>query len=109
MNFLFFKSFINDSNVPFRLINTNYLDHLLKVLNFEPFAPNIFLAVLAKRNGQNLFEIPVHHKERETGQVSIIKLRLLKVCFRSLFELFRFSFSANKKLKKLKYLENEKD
>lgn len=107
VNLIFFKTFINDSNVPFRLIRTKYLKNLIEVLGFEPFAPNIFLAVLAKRDGQQLFEIPVTHKERETGQVSIIKLRLLKVCFRSFKELVRFSLSSNSKLEKLSIL-NEK-
>ena len=108
VNLIFFKTFINDSNVPFRLIKTNYLKNLIEVLGFEPFAPNIFLAVLAKRDGQDLFEIPEVHKERETGQVSIIKMRLLKVCFRSFKELVKFSLSAKSKLKKLSIL-NEKN
>lgn len=99
----FFWVYIKDSNVPYRLIDGEYLKKLLAQLpgNPEPFAPNIFVAVLAKRHGQNLFSIPVTHKERETGTVSIVKWNLLKVCFRSARELFNFSWTMSSRVKAL--------
>ncbi|HXS37268.1 MAG TPA: glycosyltransferase family 2 protein [Flavipsychrobacter sp.] len=102
INLLFFGVFITDSNVPYRLIKGDYLPKLLNALHGQPFAPNIFLSVLAKRDGNDLMSIPVTHKERETGQVSIIKWKLLKVCFRTAGELFNFSFTLKKRLKSLK-------
>jgi dolichol-phosphate mannosyltransferase len=102
INLLFFGTYIVDSNIPYRLIKGAYMDKLLKVLPGEPFAPNIFLAVLAKKDGNDLMSIPVVHKERKTGQVSIIKLRLLKVCFRTTKELFGFSRQLKKRLTLLK-------
>ncbi len=102
INMLFFGVFIPDSNVPYRLIKGSYLPKLLAALPGRPFAPNIFLAVLAKRDGNDLMSIPVTHKERETGQVSIIKWKLLKVCFRTARELLIFSFTLKKRLKSLK-------
>lgn len=104
LNLVLFRVYIIDSNIPYRLIKGNYLSKLLKVLPFRPFAPNIFLSVLAKRDGNNLKSIPVIHKKRDTGTVSIIKWKLLKVCFRSAKELFNFSLSLNSILKKLKSL-----
>lgn len=101
LNFLLFRCFIPDANVPYRLIKTDYLRGLLSVLPANPFAPNIFLSVLAKRDGNDLQNIPVTHKERETGQVSIIKLKLLKVCMRSARELANFSMSINSRLRKM--------
>lgn len=101
LNFLLFRCFIPDANVPYRLIKTDYLKGLLSVLPPDPFAPNIFLSVLAKRDGNNLQNIPVTHKERETGQVSIIKLKLLKVCLRSARELTNFSMSINSRLRRM--------
>lgn len=101
LNFLLFRCFIPDANVPYRLIKTEYLKGLLSILPDNPFAPNIFLSVLAKRDGNDIKSIPVEHKERETGQVSIIKMTLLKVCIRSAKELMNFSMSVNSRLAKL--------
>ena len=102
INLMFFRVYIIDSNVPYRLIKGDYLPKLLKALPNNPFAPNIFLSVLAKRDGNDLMSIPVTHKERETGQVSIIKWKLLKVCIRTTRELFNFSFTLGRRLKQLK-------
>jgi dolichol-phosphate mannosyltransferase len=102
INLALFGVYIIDSNIPYRLIKGDYLPKLLNVLPGYPFAPNIFLAVLAKKDGNDLMSIPVTHKERETGQVSIIKWNLLKVCFRTAKELAQLSLGLKSKLKSLK-------
>lgn len=85
-----FGTALRDPNIPYRLIRANFLRGLLNILNAEVFAPNIFLSVMAKRAGANLFEIPIEHEERKTGKVSILRWKLLKVCFRSAKELASF-------------------
>jgi dolichol-phosphate mannosyltransferase len=90
INLLLFGRYIPDVNIPFRLIRGSYLRDLMDRIPPGMFAPNIFLAVLASRDGERLFSIPITHKERETGAVSIIRLKLLKVCVRTAFELWRF-------------------
>jgi glycosyltransferase involved in cell wall biosynthesis len=95
--FLLYRVFVTDSNIPYRLIKGSYLKLLLRDLPGKPFAPNIFLTVMAKKDGNDLKFIPVTHKERETGQVSIIKWKLLKVCFRSAKELLNFAFTIKKR------------
>jgi dolichol-phosphate mannosyltransferase len=102
LNFMLFGIFITDANIPYRLIKGSYLGKLLKAIPEAPFAPNIFLSVLAKKDGNDVMSIPVTHKERETGQVSIIKWKLLKVCFRTAKELTNFSWTLNKRLKTLR-------
>jgi glycosyltransferase involved in cell wall biosynthesis len=94
--FSLYGVWITDSNIPYRLIKGSYLKLLINSLPFRPFAPNIFLSVQARKDGNDLMFIPVTHKERETGQVSIIKWKLLKVCFRSASELLSFAFSIKK-------------
>ena len=101
LNLVLFRTYLKDSNIPYRLIKGSYLAKLLDALPFRPFAPNIFLAVMAKKNGQKLFEIPITHKERETGQVSIVKWGLIKVSMRSAKELFIFNMKWNSIKKKL--------
>lgn len=98
-----YGTYINDANIPFRLIRTTFLNKLLKALPLQtPFAPNIFLSVLAKKSGQKLFNIPVLHKERETGEVSIRHMKLLKVCWQSFKELTQFRLQLNHLVKTLK-------
>lgn len=102
--FALYRVFITDSNIPYRLIKGKYLKMLINDLPGRPFAPNIFLSVMARKDGNDLMFVPVTHKERETGQVSIIKWNLLKVCFRSARELLGFAFSIKKR--DLKQLSN---
>lgn len=98
-----YGTYILDSNIPFRLIRTSYLRKLMNQLpDPAPFAPNIFLAVMAKKSGQELFNIPITHKDRETGTVSIVKWNLWKVCIRSFRELLRFRLELNKKVKMIR-------
>lgn len=98
-----YGTYIMDSNIPFRLIRGSFLRKLLAQLpNPTPFAPNIFLAVMAKKAGFNTFDIPITHKERLTGTVSILKWTLLKVCIQSFKELAQFRFELGSKVKALK-------
>ncbi|AQG82475.1 glycosyltransferase family 2 protein [Spirosoma montaniterrae] len=98
-----YGTYIKDSNIPFRLIRGTFLRRLLEQLpNPTPFAPNIFLAVMAKKAGNETFDIPITHKERQTGTVSILKWKLLKVCMQSFKELAQFRFDLGGKVKALK-------
>lgn len=101
LNFLLFGVWIPDANIPYRLIHGNFLNALLKAMPETVFAPNIFLAIMARRSGQDLVNVPVHHEERKTGTVSILRLKLLKVCFRSAKELMTFRQSLPEKVKQI--------
>lgn len=101
-----YGTYIMDSNIPFRLIRGSFLKKLLAQLPTPtPFAPNIFLAVMAKKAGFNTFDIPITHKERLTGTVSILKWKLLKVCIQSFRELAQFRLELGGKVKALKQPE----
>lgn len=88
--FILFGRYLKDSNIPFRLMRADFLKSLLPYIQNDFFAPNIFLSVLAKLKGQNLFDIPVTHIERQTGVVSIVRWKLIKVCFKSLAQIAKF-------------------
>lgn len=97
-----FGTYINDANIPFRLIKTSFLKKFLSVLPSPiPFAPNVFLSILGKKAKEKLFNIPVIHKERETGEVSIKHLKLLSVCVQSFKELISFRFYLGKYVKEI--------
>jgi dolichol-phosphate mannosyltransferase len=100
---LIYGTYIKDSNIPFRLIRGSFLKKLLAQLPVPtPFAPNIFLAVMARKAGNDLFNIPITHKERQTGTVSILKWKLLKVCFQSFKELAQFRLELGRKVEALR-------
>ncbi|MFM6947833.1 MAG: glycosyltransferase family 2 protein [Aquirufa sp.] len=94
--------YIKDANIPFRLMKTTFLNKLINSLPKQtPFAPNIFIAVMAKKAKQEIFNIPVFHKERETGEVSIKHFKLLKVCWQSFKELLDFRIKLNRIVKNI--------
>jgi len=101
--FLFLGAPIEDSNIPFRLIKGSFLKKLIDNLpQPTPFAPNIFISVMSKRAGQKLFSIPISHKDRHTGEVSIKKMKLLQVCWQSFKELLAFRRDLPRIVKNLK-------
>ncbi len=102
MNLFLFGAWLKDANVPFRLIEGQYLKLLLEAVPATVFAPNIFLSVLAARDGQDLMFIPVGHRERETGKVSIVRWRLIRACLRCVRELAEFRLKLGETLRNLK-------
>lgn len=75
---LLFFCRIKDPNVPFRLIKRECLAKILPRIPRNTFAPNIFLSIIAARDGIPLIFVPVSHRERSTGKVSIIGFKLLR-------------------------------
>lgn len=104
MIYLVFGTWVEDANVPFRLIQGAYLAELLKVLPAKLFAPNIFLTILGAKMGDRLHFMPVQHLARKTGTVSIFRWKLLKVCLRSALEIFLFRWQLSSAVR---YLRNK--
>jgi glycosyltransferase involved in cell wall biosynthesis len=93
MVFITFNIRGKDLNIPFRLIRADYMKTLLGGLPADLFAPNIFLSILAAADGQALMHIPVTHRERQSGSISIVRWKLIKVCLRTVKELIRFRWT----------------
>ncbi|MBY0471633.1 glycosyltransferase family 2 protein [bacterium] len=102
---LVFGVWIDDCNVPYRLIEARYLRQLLDGVPNTVFAPNIFLSILAAKQGQKTFGIPVTHEDRKTGQVSIIKWKLISVCLLSVRELIQFRLALSGLVKRINQME----
>ncbi len=99
---LIYGTNIADANIPYRLIEGKFLEKLIDALPGKtPFAPNIFLSVIAKKAGQDVKNIPIKHVERQTGEVSIRHMKLLKVCWQSFKELLSFRLNLSSIVKKL--------
>lgn len=93
INCILFWTYIADANIPYRLMRADYLRQLMSRMRFVPFIPNIFLSVIARRSGENLLSIPVKHRERKTGTVSILRWKLVKVCFQCTWQLIKLRTS----------------
>jgi len=79
-----------DANCPFRLINNKVHKELIAEIDKEALAPNIMIAILAKKREIKIKEVPVMHRKRKTGKVSIVNWKLICFCFRGLKQLFEF-------------------
>ena len=82
---------IKDANNPFRLMKVSTLKPLLAMIPESTFAPNIFISVLFFFGKSKTAELPVLHKIRKTGEISILRFTLLKVCALSALQLARLS------------------
>ncbi len=81
---VFFKKNINDPNIPYRLINSNFMRDFLTINPSRFIAPNIIMSIHAKK----IFFTKVKHAKRMHGE---IKWPLKK--------LFKFGISLFKDLK----------
>jgi len=85
-NILLFGYELKDANSPFKIIRRYCLDECLKVIDPDAFAPSIMLALTARWKGYRIKEVLVTHLPRMTGEGSIKKWKLLKVCLISLMQ-----------------------
>lgn len=68
-----------DPNVPYRLMDRRLLESYLRQIPKQTFAPNVMLSILAARDGHEPGFVPVHHRARQTGVVSIRGWKTFKV------------------------------
>lgn len=89
LNRLLFGVAVRDANVPFKLIRRPALERILSLIPRGVFAPSIMMSIA----GQRLFrfrEVAVSHRARQTGRISIVRLRLLRACLQCAKELWAF-------------------
>jgi dolichol-phosphate mannosyltransferase len=87
-----FRVNLRDANAPFKLFRRGIWTEARDCVPDGTLAPSLFLAIAAKSRGYNVLEIDVTHKERDTGEVTLRKFRLLKFCakgLRQMLGLFR--------------------
>lgn len=97
---LFFGKGIDDVNVPYRLMRADKLRQIIRRIPSSTFAPNIAIAgafarsSARSRSGPRICNLPVAHHERQTGEVSIKKWKLLRVALRSFVQTIRLRYIA---------------
>ena len=88
IQFLFFVR-IKDSNCPFRLINKDLLIGCIKLIKSDTLIPNIFISIIAAKK-KTLFFKEISHLDRKTGKVSIVNIKLILFCLKSLVQTLNF-------------------
>jgi glycosyltransferase involved in cell wall biosynthesis len=87
---LLFGARITDANIPFKLLRRSIWESARPLIPPDTLAPSLFLAVFAAARGFDVAYLPVPHRERQTGTVSIRRWRLLKFCARAFRQLVAF-------------------
>jgi dolichol-phosphate mannosyltransferase len=82
-----FRVNLSDANAPYKLFRRGIWTETRECVPDGTLAPSLFLAIAAKSRGYNILEIDVTHKERDTGEVTLRKLKLLKFCARGLVQM----------------------
>ncbi len=85
INMLFGKG-VTDVNTPFRLIRTNILKQIVGQIPDDTFAPNIIISGVLSKTRLRIYEHPVPHVTRKTGEVSIVKLKLWRFVVKSFWQ-----------------------
>ena len=92
-NKILYGSGIVDVNSPYRLYRREKFIDAFQKIPIDTFAPNVILSGYAVKKTFKIAEIPAPCKSRKTGEVSIKKLKLLKVALLSLKQTISFRFS----------------
>ena len=85
-----------DVNSPYRLMRTEAFISLFNSIPPDTFAPNIIISGYVANKKLRFFETPVECKLRQTGEVSIKKLKLLQAAIKSFAQVIHFSIKLNK-------------
>ncbi len=92
---LFYGKGIWDVNSPFRLMRVSTISQFLLKIPPDTFAPNLIISGVVNLKRYRFFETSIPHQERQTGEVSIKKLRLLVAALKSFRQTVQFRFSRD--------------
>ncbi len=81
-----------DVNTPYRLMRTSVFKEIFHHIPADTFAPNVILSGIVARKNLRYFEMPVPQHDRQTGEVSIKKWKLLKAAIRSFYQTVTYAF-----------------
>ena len=89
---LFYGTGVTDVNCPFRLMRTDVLKQILTRIPENTFAPNVAISGFLALTKARVLNQPVPHSNRQTGEVSIKKWKLLKAVVKSFMQIIKIRF-----------------
>jgi glycosyltransferase involved in cell wall biosynthesis len=91
---IFYGSGIMDVNCPFRLMRADVLKQILARIPENTFAPNVAISGFLARAKVKVLNLPVPHSNRQTGEVSIKKWKLMKAAVKSFMQIITIRFGS---------------
>lgn len=86
---LLFGRGVRDVNVPFRLIRARLLERIVADLPDDTLTPNIIVSGALNRAGARIANLPVAHRERQTGEVSLGGAKLWRFAAKAFVQCLR--------------------
>lgn len=87
---LLFNTRLYDANVPYKLLRRSIWEEVSGCIPGDTLAPSLFLGIFVTVRGFDIVYLDVIHRERDTGEVSIRRLKLLKFCAKGFRQLLSF-------------------
>ena len=81
---------IQDVNCPFRLMRSTIFRDLFHQIPTDTFAPNVIISGFAAQERLRIFQVPIIHNFRQTGEVSIKHWKLFKAAVSSFWQTVKF-------------------
>lgn len=91
---LFYGKGVWDVNSPYRLMRSEAFIEYFKQIPSTVFSPNLMLSGITAKKKLRYYETPIPCQGRQTGEVSIQKMTILKAAVKSIFEIIIFSFKV---------------
>jgi glycosyltransferase involved in cell wall biosynthesis len=89
---IFYGTGVYDVNSPYRLMRTKMFKDYFTLIPSDTVAPNITFSGIACLMKFRVYETDVPYNFRQTGEVSIKKLKLFKLAAKAFFQTIRFRF-----------------
>jgi glycosyltransferase involved in cell wall biosynthesis len=86
---LWYGGTVKDVNVPFRLMRADVLSSFVTRIPGDTFAPNVVISGVLAGSQYRVANVPVAHRDRRTGEVSIMRWKLWKGALRSAAQTIR--------------------
>lgn len=88
--FLLFQTYLEDANIPFKLIRREIWEECENLIPRSSLAPSLFLAIAAKKRLFRYYTTSVTHLERKTGVCSIRYFKLFRFCLKGFMQMIDF-------------------
>jgi len=93
---LIFSEKIKDSNTPFRLMNTQKLNPILKIIPKDFFLSNVIISMLVVKRKERYLWLPISFIPRQGGINSINLKRIFKIGYQAIADFYKIKQNISK-------------
>jgi len=93
---LIFGEVVKDPNTPFRLMNTEKLKSILKIIPKDFFLSNVIISMLVVKKKEKYLWLPISFKNRQGGVNSINLRNIINIGFKAIADFYKVKQKTNK-------------